>query len=205
MEVVLPSDVIAYLEKMETAMRNLKSVQYTSHLTFTAKGKKITKTEQSTAKIWMQKPLFFRIDASQDGKNTLLFVCDNKQLFLYEYKTNRYGVFEPTPQRVEKATGFSLLSFVLTPNLKERLLVGVVSASLTSHPSYLLLTLQTKDRDSFQIYMDKKTFLPFKTRIDMQFASLEEAVSELKLDPKIPPSTFTFEPPKGAMMTGFRL
>lgn len=188
-------------------MKDIKSVQFTSRVTFTSKGKKLTKTEQSTAKIWMQKPLFFRIDASQDGRNTLLFVCDSNQLVLYEYQTNRYGVFEPTPQRVEKATGFSLLSFVLTPNLKEKLLVGMVSASLQSPPNspYLLLTLWDKDKDSFQIYIDKKNYLPMKTKIDMKFASMEEEVSDLKLNPSIPPSTFTFKPPKGAMRAGLRL
>lgn len=188
-------------------MKNLQSVQYTSRITFTAKGKKLTKTEQSTAKIWMKKPLFFRIDASQAGKNTLLFVCDSNQLVLYEYQTNRYNVFEPTPQRVEKATGFSLLSFVLTPNLKDRLLIGVVSASLESisNKSHLLINLKNKDNDSFQIYVDKKNFLPVKTKIDMQFASLEEEISDLKLNPQIPESTFTFKPPQGAMRAGFRL
>jgi len=189
-------------------MKNLKSVQYTSRVTFTSKGKKLSKKQQSTAKIWLQKPSSFRIDASQEGKSTLLFVCDSNQLVLYEYQTNRYGTFEPTPQRVEKATGFSLLSFVLTPNLKERLLLGVTSASLTttSSPSpCLLLTLQNKDKDSFQIYIDKKTFLPIKTKIDMKFALLEEEVSDLKLNPQVPPSTFTFKPPKGAMRAALKL
>lgn len=188
-------------------MKELKSVQYTSHITFVSKGRKLKKTQQSVAKIWMQKPYCFRIDASQEGKNTLLFVCNSNQLVLYEYQTNRYGIFEPTPQRVEKATGFSLLSFVLTPHLKDRLLIGVVSAFLTTSPQdpCIVLTLQNKDKDSVQIYIDKKTFLPTKTKIDMQFASLEEKVSDLKLNPQIPPSTFTFKPPKGAMQAGFRL
>lgn len=188
-------------------MKNLKSVHYTSRITFTSKGKKLTKTEQSTAKIWMEKPLLFRIDASQKGANTLLFVCDGNQLVLYEYRTNRYGVFEPTSQRVEKATGFSLLSFVLTSNLKERLLLGVVSASLDPNPdpSHLLLNLKNKDNDLFQIYINKKNFLPVKTKIEMQFASLEEEVSDLKLNPQIPPSTFRFKPPKGAIRAELRL
>lgn len=188
-------------------MKDLQSVQYTSKVTLTSKGKKLTKTQQSTAKIWLKKPSFFRIDASQEGKSTLLFVCDGNQLFLYEYQTNRYGAFEPTPQRIEKATGFSLLSFVLTPNLKERLLVGITSASLTTPPKadYLLLTLKTKDNDSFIIYVDKKTYLPLKTKIDVKFAAMEEEVSDLKLNPKLSPSTFSFKPPKGAMRADLRL
>ncbi|MGB9608553.1 MAG: DUF2092 domain-containing protein [bacterium] len=205
---VLPSEVLSSLSKMESAMKSLKSIKYTSHLTLTYKGRKLTKKEESKAEVYMQKPLLFRVDASQDGKGTVLFVCDGSQLFLYEYQTNRYSSFEPTPERIEKATGFSLLSFVLTQNFQQKLLVGIVSASLEKTPPnspYTLISLKGKNGENILIYMDKKTSLPLKTQIIMQYASLEEEVSDLKLNPVIPSSTFTFKPPKGALRAGMRL
>jgi outer membrane lipoprotein-sorting protein len=206
--IVLPSDVKTALNKMESAMKNLKSVQFTSNLTLTYRGKKLSKTEKSSADVYMQKPLLFRVDAQQDGQRTILFVCDGYQLYYYNYQTNRYSSFEPTPERIEKATGFSLLSFVLTPNLQQKLLVGIVSASLEKTPpnsSYSLVSLKGKNDENILIYIDKKTSLPLKTQIITQYATMEEIVSNLKLNSVIPPSTFQFKPPKGALRVDFRL
>jgi outer membrane lipoprotein-sorting protein len=193
---------------MESAMKNLKSIQFTSNLTLTYRGRKLSKTEKSIADIYMQKPLFFRVEAQQEGRRTKLFVCDGYQLYYYNHQTNRYSSFEPTPERIEKATGFSLLSFVLTPDLQQKLLVGIVSASLEKTPpnsSYTLISLKGKNDENILIYMDRKTSLPLKTQIITQFATMEEIVSNLKLNSLIPPSTFKFNPPKGALRADFRL
>jgi outer membrane lipoprotein-sorting protein len=193
---------------MESAMKNLKSIQFTSNLTLTYRGRKLSKTEKSIADIYMQKPLFFRVEAQQEGRRTKLFVCDGYQLYYYNHQTNRYSSFEPTPERIEKATGFSLLSFVLTPDLQQKLLVGIVSASLEKTPpnsSYILISLKGKNDENILIYMDRKTSLPLKTQIITQFATMEEIVSNLKLNSLIPPSTFKFNPPKGALRADFRL
>ena len=189
-------------------MKNLKSIKFTSNLTLTYKGKKLVKTEKVSSDVYMQKPLFFRVEAQQEGKQTILFVCDSYQLYYYNHQTNRYSSFEPTPERIERATGFSLLSFVLTPNLQQKLLVGVVSASLEKTPSnspYTLISLKGKNDENILIYMDRKTSLPLKTQIITQYATMEEIVSNLKLNPLIPPSTFKFKPPKDALRVDFRL
>lgn len=204
----IPQEVLSLLDKMEKAMSKVQTIEYTSRITLTFRGKKAVQKRESVAHVWMQKPSSFRTEATQEGKKTFLFVCDGKDISVLYYQPNQYEIFPASPQNIEKATGFTLLSFVLTKGLKERLLVGVVDAKLQedkiNNKPYLLLLLHGKEKETLCIWVDKGTFLPSRTEVRLGSSILQEEVQNPKIDKPLPSTLFLFTPPKDARRGGVR-